>query len=515
MAAESRTKKSLLNTQVHTVYYILSLFMAFFTRKIYLDCMGVEFMGLPSTLGSFLSFLSLAELGVGGAIAFTLYKPLAERNYEEVKKIVSIQGFIYSKVGYIILTLGIIVSLFFPLIFKDTTLPFGVIYFAFYCYLANAMVGYFINYPSAVFSADQRSYEITRYTQGATIIRFAVAAAVAKWSGNFYLFVSLDLIAGTISAIIIQWRIRTVYPWLKTSIKNGREYLKERPIILTKTKQIFAHKIGTLVQHQITPLVIYSVTSLSSVTLYANYTVITEKLATAISLMLGGTSASVGNLIAEGDRGRIMKVYYEMFSFKFAVAGYFTFMLYLLVEPFITMWLGAEYLLDHSVLVVLLVVSFIYYLRGITEQFVDGYGLFHDIWAPYTEAAICMVATIVCGHFFGLTGVIMGNAISMGITVLLWKPYFLFSRGFKCSVWAYWRAFVVMTAIWGVASFVAYHIYRYYPLVEITNFANFVVAGLYLTLLFMVVYVPLLMVLDEGFRSAITRVTGIFRNRFR
>ncbi|MFI3270322.1 MAG: sugar transporter [Rikenellaceae bacterium] len=513
--AESRTKKSLLNAQVSTVYYFLALFMSFFTRKIYLDCMGAEFMGLPSTLGSFMSFLSLAELGVGSAIAFTLYKPLAHKSYEEVKKIISIQGYIYSKVGYIILTLGIIVSLFFPLIFKDTTLPFGVIYFAFYCYLTNAMVGYFINYNSVVFDADQREYEITRYTQSMTIIRFLVAAAVAKWSGNFYLFVSLDLIFGVISCIIVQWRVQKLYPWLKTSIKSGREYLKEYPIILTKTKQIFAHKIGTLAQYQITPLVIYSVTSLSSVTLYANYTVITEKLAVAINLMLGGTGASVGNLIAEGDRDRIMKVYYEMFSLKFAIAGYFTFMLSLLVEPFITMWLGAEYLLDHSVLVVLLVASFIFYLRGFTEQFIAGYGLFHDIWAPYTEAAICMVATIVCGHFFGLTGVIMGNTISTGISVLVWKPYFLFSRGFECSVWEYWLAFFVKTAVWGVASFVAYYIYRYYPLVEITNFTNFVIVGVYLTLMFSVVYIPLLMTLDEGFRCAMTRVTGIFRNRFK
>ncbi|MFR9567056.1 MAG: sugar transporter [Rikenellaceae bacterium] len=510
----SRTDKSLLNARVNAIYYFIILLISFFTRKIYIDSLGVEFMGLTTTLNSVLGFLNLTELGVGAAVSFTLYTPLARDDRVEINKIISILGYIYIRIGCIILGLGVLLSLFFVWMFESSGISLAVIYFAFYCYLLASLLGYFLNYPSTLFTADQRGYEITRYSQLAAVARMLLAAAIAKWSANLYLFVFVDLLFGAIVAYIIQRRVSRVYPWLKASLSHAREYLREYPSIITKTKQVFAHKIGGLVQSQATPIIIYSFTTLTVVALYTNYTVITAKLSGAVESVMGSSIASVGNLVAQGDTQRIVKVYYEMLSLRFFVAGYFTFMLYMLTEPFITIWLGGEFLLSHAVLVIMLFSCYISYFRNTTEQFIMGYGLFDDVWAPYTESAICIVASIVGGYYWGLAGILSGNALSLITIIGVWKPYFLYSRGFKRSVWGYWRGFALRFAIFMVASLLTILVYDRWLSIVATSYLQFIVCGLYLTLLFLAIYTPMLLIFDRGFREFTSRTIRICINFF-
>ena len=126
-----RVHKSLLNAKVNLLFYFLSLFFSFFSRKIFLDCLGADFIGLTGTLGNILGYLNLAELGVGAAISFFLYKPLQANNREEINEIISVFGYLYHKIGQFILLGGILISLFFPLIFGNTELGLGIIYFSF------------------------------------------------------------------------------------------------------------------------------------------------------------------------------------------------------------------------------------------------------------------------------------------------------------------------------------------------------------------------------------------------
>lgn len=485
--------------------------MSFFTRKIFLDCLGTEFMGLNTTMGSVLGFLDMTELGVGAAISYTLYKPLADKNQEEINKIISILGYLYSKIGLIIIGLGVIVSLFFPWMFSDTNLSMGVIYFSFYSLLASSLLGYFMNYPSVVFNADQRGYEITKFSQGANVLRLILSVVIVKYTNNFYLYLSLNVIFGLVAALIIQWRVKKVYPWLSASIKNGWSYLKEYPSIITKTKQIFFHRIGSLGQYQLTPIIIYSFASLSSVALYGNYTIITHRLTSLIDSFIGSTNASVGNLVAQGDKNKIIKVYNEMLSMRFFIAGYVMFMLYMLAQPFITIWLGGEYLLSNAVLFIISMRIYIHLLRSATDQFIVGYGLFHDIWAPISEAIISVVSSIALGYFWGLPGVVMGGNIGLLTIVCIWRPYFLFKQGMNISVSIYWVGFARRFIIYAIASVAAFIIYKNYPLVEINNFFAFALAGVYLSAIFLLIYIPIQYILDSGFRDLANRTLSLIR----
>lgn len=153
---ESRVKKSLLNARVNLIFYFLTLILSFFSRKIFLDTLGADFVGLTGTLQNLLGFLNLAELGIGSAIGYVLYKPLFEHDEGKINEIISVFGYLYRWIGFIILGAGIVLACFLPLIFPNTEFEMGVIFFAYFSFLASSLIGYFANYKQTLLGADQK-----------------------------------------------------------------------------------------------------------------------------------------------------------------------------------------------------------------------------------------------------------------------------------------------------------------------------------------------------------------------
>ena len=220
MPQESRLKKSLLNARVNLIFYFLSLALSFFSRKIFLDALGADFMGLIGTLNNLLGFLNLAELGISTAIGYVLYKPLFEHDEKKINEIISVFGFIYRRIGFIILSAGCALACFLPLIFPNNVFDLGVIYFAFFSYLTTSLIGYFANYKQTLLGADQKNYVVTAYFQSAVLIKTCLQMGLVYYTGNYYLWISLELLLGIVYSIILNWKVNQVYPWLKSEVKQ-------------------------------------------------------------------------------------------------------------------------------------------------------------------------------------------------------------------------------------------------------------------------------------------------------
>lgn len=204
------------------------------------------------------------------------------------------------------------------------------------------------------------------------------------------------------------------------------------------TKQLFVQKISAIVQWQTTPFLIYAFVDLRTVAFYSNYTIITDKLSQFVNTFLESTGASIGNLIAENNIAKIKNVFWELLSLRYLIGGIISFAIYILMEPFITVWLGNEYILDHIVLILVSINIFISYTRGGVMQFLYGYGIFYDVWAPVAEIIINLGTAITLGSIFGLKGILLGGIASQLLIVGIWKPYLLFTKAFKTSIWVYW-----------------------------------------------------------------------------
>ena len=218
-------------------------------------------------------------------------------------------------------------------------------------------------------------------------------------------------------------------------------------------------KISAIVQWQTTPFLIYSFVDLRTVAFYGNYTIITDKLSQLINTFLESTGASIGNLIAEKNLKKIKDVFWELLSLRYLIGGIISFSVYILISPFISLWIGSQYILDTSILILITLNIFISYTRGGVMQFLYGFGLFYDTWAPVVEIVINLGIAIIGGFIWGLKGILLGGIISQLLIVGIWKPYFLFTKGFEEKAKVYWFNWIkYMSAVlisWWCSQYVA------------------------------------------------------------
>ena len=507
-----RVRKSILNAEVNLLFYFLSLFLTFFSRKIFLDCLGTEFIGLTGTLNNILGYLNLSELGIGACIGYFLFKPIQTGNRQETQEILSLLGYLYNWIGAIIFCGAFIISLFFPLIFNNTELSLGIIYFSFYSFLGSSLIGYFINYRQILLSADQKNYLVAIYLQSANLLKLALQIFLAYNYRNLYVWVGVEFLFGVIGCIVLNWKINKEYPWLKVNKQEGRILLKKYPEIITKTKQVFIHKIKDFVLVKSDELFIFFFVSLKMVAFYGNYMIIISKLISLFSAVTGSVGASVGNLVAEGNKHNMLKVFWEYTTIQHTIAAILSFSLYAFLEPFIAHWIGSEYIMDHRILILLIIFIYITNSRNSVDSFNYAHGLYADVWSAWAELIINISITIVCGLKWGIIGILLGKIVSLLTIVVLWKPYYLFTAGFKESVSIYWRGVLRNYAISAVAIGAAIYTIRLVPLNPYHSIWEWLLYCAVGMVVFLSYQLTLTMLFAKGAKDSLHRIKN-FRKR--
>lgn len=505
-----RVHKSVMNIKVGMIFYVLSLFLAFFSRRIFLDCLGAEFIGLTGMLTNILSYLSVAELGIGTSIVYFLYKPLEESNHKKINEIISILAFLYRWIGGIIGLGGLIISLSFPWWFGNLNTDLSLVYFAFYSFLATSIVGYLFNYKQLLVIADQKQYLVSAYFQTISYAQSITQLLLTYYYRNLYLWVLVGLIFSVIGCIVFNYRIRRIYPWLQINLTEGRKNLKKFPEILTKTKHIFWQKIKDMLLFRSDELLIGIFVSIPTIALYGNYTIITNKLNYLVNILSEGLAAGVGSIVATGNKHNIMKVYWELTAFRFAILGIVIFPLLMCIQPFIGIWLGTHYQMSEIIVNLLILHIFFRLQCGNLYSFMSAYGLYDDVWAAWVEFAINILLTFSLAPFIGIVGILLGKIISFSVITVFWKPYYIFSKAFNMSVWIFWRgmfpfysSFALITCLTLVAK------YHFAAICADAVFKQFIY-GIVVLIPLLTLYFYLLFVYTNGMKYLIARKPRIY-----
>lgn len=508
---ESRVKKSMTNAQVNLIFYIILLVATFFSRKIFIDSLGNEFVGLTSTLQNILGLFNLAELGISSAIAFSLYKPLFDKNHEKIIELISIFGYLYQRIGYLITSIGVIIALFLPFIFKKTPLDLGIIYFAYFSYLIISLFTYFFNYKQTLLAADQKEYYVTIYYQSANIIKIGVQIVLLLQYQNPYIWLLIELLFGIIYCFILDNRVKKIYPWLSSSIQQGKNSFSRHPEIIKYIKQIFVHKLASVALLNTSSIFIYAFGSLSIVTYFMNYNMVILKVDALITQLLNSTSAGVGNLVAEGNINKIRTILNELIAVRYIFTIILSLCIYFCIIPFIEIWLGNHYILSNYIIILIITSFYLKQTGEVISQFLRAHGLFYDIWAPLTEACINIIVSIIGGLLGGLEGVLWGPIISMLIIVHIWKPYFLYKKGVHLPIYSYWKKIALYTFI----LFMVFFCYNYIKI----NYTNNLFKGdivsfiLYCLITFIVISfltISLMYLCSSATRAFIQRIYIIY-----
>lgn len=513
---ESRTKKSVRNSTVSLFFYAVDFVLKFYSRKIFLDYLGAEILGLNTTAINILQFLNLAELGIGPAITFVLYKPLREYNYQKINEIVTLQGMFYKRIACVIITGAVIIMCFFPLIFAKITIPLWYAYATFGVMLFSSMLGYFVNYRSIVLTASQMDYKLQMNLKYWGIISSVLQMlAVAYMSHPYEWWLGIQFVFSIISAIALNRLIKKVFPNLKVVNNSFKELKHKYFIVLKKSKQAVVHNIAGYALGQLSPVIIYAYATLTLVAVYGNYMTIVNGIVSLVNAVFNSIGAGIGDLVAEGNKDKILSVFKELFSIRFLIGSVLTFDLIVFANPLICLWIGAEYLLDVSTVIIIASIMHVKLTRLTVQHFIYAYGLYHDTWAPVAETCLNVGLSVLLGYLYGLNGILGGVLISVIVIPEIWKPYFLFKEGLKVLPIKYFILFAkhfLGATIIGVAV--------YYGLLGLIRQSNeswlkFLYYGTLITILYTLIYGTFLWIVKGGIELFIVRVGGLVRFKYR
>ena len=506
-----RVHRSVMNMKVGMFFYVLSLFLAFFSRKVFLDCLGAEFIGLTGVLGNIMNYLSVAELGIGTSIVYFLYKPLQEDDHKKINEIISMLAYLYRNIGFFIGFAGLIISIFFPWWFSHLSTGLPLVYFTFYSFIGISMTGYIFNYCQLLLSANQKQYIISAYFQTIGIVQSITQIIIAYYYHNLYLWGAVGFIFTIIGCIIFNYRIRKEYPWLHINLKEGRKNLKRYPEVLKKTKQVFIHKISGLILYRTDDIFVGAFVSVVQVAFYGNYTIIINKFNFLVNILSDSMNAGIGNLIAEGNQHNTMKVFWELTAIRFFIAGIVVFGVLLFIQPFIICWFGNQYLLSNLIVYMLVFNLFIYLSRGVVEMYISAFGLFSDVWTAWTELALNITITLCTAPIWGIPGILLGKIVSVFFVAMLWKPYFLFSQGLRLPVSAYWNGMVPFYIIFSIFTGITIVLKYYIIDINVDSLPKLIGYGAITYPLLLLAYFFTMLIMTKGMKYFIARKPSIYR----
>ena len=255
--------------------YFVNLVLQFFSRKIFLDYLGTEILGLNTTATNLLQFLNLAELGVWSAVATTLYKPLADKNHKDICRIITFNGIIYKRIATLIILASLVLMCFFPLIFKKMELPLWYAYASFGILLFGSLLSYFVNYRQFLLTADQKNYKVQYTYKLSMAIKLIFQIIAVKYFQDPYIWwLLLEMLFAIAGSIVLNRIILKTYPFLVDTKETFKDLSKDYPEIIINIKRLFVQKISSYVLFQTSPLIIYGLSNLYLVTLYGNYMLI-------------------------------------------------------------------------------------------------------------------------------------------------------------------------------------------------------------------------------------------------
>ena len=509
----SRLAKTIRNAKVGLFFHVLFIASQFISRKIFLDGLGDEFMGIVSTLGSFLTFINLADLGIGTAIGYTLYKPLHQNDHKEINHIIQFFGHIYKKIGFFILLGSIILSLFFPLIFKDVEINLWLVYLTFFGLLSASLLGYFFNYHMILLQADQKDYIVAKYYQSFNISKIILQAFSVYYLQSFVLWVSLEVLSGLFYTILIRKKISMEYPWLLLSTKVTKDERKfeSYALLVKKIKQISIHKIGEFLASGLDNILIFFFLSAELVAYFANYQLVLINLGTLVTKIFAGSNASVGNLVAENEPNRIKQVFWEMMVLRYFIGGFGAINIFYLINPFIDLWLGEKYMLSENTV---LIFAGIFFLRQIvqpTEVFKQAYGLYDDVWAPIAKSIINLTLSIILVQTMGIVGLLVGTFFSVFSIEGIWRPYYVFKWGFKSSLIIFIKGVIKLFLTFSLSLILTKFILTYI-ITKPLNFYQWMLNLLEVSGISLFTYGILLYVSNSYCRDVVTRIkSNIFK----
>ena len=441
-----RTKKAIKNIATSIISQVVIIILGFVSRKVFIDNLGTEYLGINGLLTNILSMMVLIEGGIGISIVYNLYKPLAENNKEQIIALVNLYKKSYRVLALIILIISIFLYPFLNKIMKTDISAISII-LVYSIFVIKNIVSYLNAYKWALINADQKGYILTINNLIFQIVTTISKIIILVLTKNYLLFLLIELIIFIIQNFVNTKTIRRIYPYLNDKVNVSLDS-KTKNNINKNIRAMFLHNIGGYLVFSTDNILISSFINVSTVGLYSNYTMIIGQLSGLLSPVISGIGAGVGNLIATENEEKIYEIFKTTFFISFWIYSFATIFLYNLLEPFINWWIGEGYLLNKFVFLVVLFNFYINGMRSVIGTYKSKAGLFvQDKYMPALEGVVNLVMSLILIKYLGLVGVFLGTTISTLIIPFWNQPRIVYKELLKKSVSKYFITFLVYLMI--------------------------------------------------------------------
>ncbi|MDZ5254371.1 oligosaccharide flippase family protein [Clostridium sp. LIBA-8841] len=459
-----RTKNAVKNISMSLMAQIVIIILGFISRKVFIDNLGTEYLGINGLLTNVLSMMVLIESGIGISIVYNLYKPLAEGNKEKITALVTLYKKAYKVLAFIII--GVSVTLY-PLLGKvmKTEKQISGLLLVYGIFVLKNVVSYLNAYKWALINADQKGYVLTRNNLIFQIVTTISKIIVLMITQNYLLFLFVELLIFAIQNLVNTKVVKEMYPYVNSKYNYSIDS-ETKNNINKNVRAMFLHNIGGYLVFSTDNILISSFINVSTVGLYSNYTMIIGQLSGLLSPIIGGIGAGIGNLIATENEEKVYEIFKTTFFISFWIYSFATIFLYNLLEPFINWWIGEGYLLNEFVFSVILINFYINGMRSVIGTYKSKAGLFvQDKYMPVLEGIVNLVMSLILIKYLGLVGVFLGTTISTLIVPFWNQPRIVYKELFKKSVSKYFVTYLVYLIIMLLVGYLT------------TNICNFVVNG--------------------------------------
>lgn len=443
-----RTLNSSKNFLVSMSLMLTMTLLGFVTRKLFVDEIGVEYLGLNGLLTNILAAVTLLESGFGTSVVVHLYKPLAEGDRSRILTLLQFYRRVYRYIAAAVAVLCLCLYPFLGYFIKDEG-HLEYLTLVYFIFVFNSILPYLTAAKNALINADQKNYRLGTinfiYQVGLNLSKLAIL----YFTGNYILYLVVEslFLAGFNGALV--HKVNSLYPYVKERAHHALDVVTKNQIVVN-VKALFLHSVGGYFQHSTSNIVISSFVGLAAVGLYSNYMLVVGTISTFVMQVINSMSESVGNLIACEDREHVYHIFKRVFLINFLITGIASIVLLNTLDPFIAWWLGPENLLPHACAFVIILNFFVVGMRRSAMVFKTKAGIFHqDRFSPLLQGIINVVLSIWLAQVWGVAGVLLAATLSL-LSIGVWQfPRLVYKHVFHQPLRRYFASYgvyVLLTA---------------------------------------------------------------------
>ena len=465
----SRSENAARNFIVSTSAYIVYTILAFVLRRIFIQYLGIEYLGVNGLFTNVLTILSFAELGIGNAIIFSMYKPIKDNDIEKLQSLLKLFKNAYTIIGVAVFLVGMILIPFLPHLINGTTDISENLSLIYFLFLLNTSISYFYSYRKAIISAYQQEYINSICLEGSRILQIILQGILLVLTRNFIIYLVVQIVCTLINNIAVSYIAKRKFPWIAD--KDVKELSKsETKSIFNDVKALVLYKFGSVILNGTDNILLSALVGITAVGLCSNYILLVTTATTALSYFSNSFTAGIGNLNVSASNEKKESVLRSLFMLSSWLYGFVALGIYFFADDFITIAFGKDLLVDKFTLVAIVLHFYVNCVHCVAYTYRTTMGLFKEgRYAPLIAAFINIGSSILFYNWMGVCGIFFATSFSRFFTMGIWDPVLIYGR-FKMNVMRYYSRYFIYMAVLVVAGLISGFLIQIIPITGILGF---------------------------------------------